>query len=1808
MTDVAVIGIGLRLPGGVTTCTQLWDMLANGADGWSPPPAGRFDEEDLQAWKNTEVEGAYFLTEDIARFDAAMFRISPEEAQAMDPQQRLLLEVTYEALENGGLSLQSIGGTNTAVFVGTFAHDYASLSTKNRCAIGGHTALGASRSILANRLSYVLNLKGPSMTIDTACSASLVALHQARQAILSGEAEQAIVGGVNLICQSDLHVGLHQLNVLSPSGRSYPFDSRASGYGRGEGCVSVILKRVDAAVRDGDPIRAVIRASGVNSDGQTAGIAFPNGEAQESLVRRVYQSAGLRLEDTVLVEAHGTGTPTGDAVEARAIAKVFSNPQLHVGSVKGNIGHLEGASGLAGLVKAIVCLERAMIPPQCGFSHFNTNIPLDKWAMQIPRELNPWPHTGLRRASVNSFGFGGTNAHVVLDHGFSSSFTAGTAWPRTSSDLQIVENGHSTDRLRRLFMISANDQTSGSMMIQQLVDYLKSVRQSHQDQFLQNLAYSLAQRSRLRYRLAVTASSIDELALSLSREMSQLTRLARAPAIGFVFTGMGAQWERMGYDLFQRYPVVRKSFLQADECLKALGCTWKATDETFRYGEVSRINHPDVYQVITTTLQLCLIDLLSSWNIRPRSVVGHSGGEIAAAYAAGALSFSDALKVAFHRGQLIASLEGSPKRTAGGMLAVGWSAEQVQPYLSQLENGVVAVACYNSPRSVTLAGDLAGIRELEKILPEHGALVKRLNVGVAYHSAHVHQLAEPCRQALSDIRPHHRASDVHFYSSVAGSRIETTELGREYWVRNMTQPVRFCDAVFAMCQPSGISRKLDLLVEVGPHATLLGPVSQILKDLDMQKSVGYASCIMRKADGLSSMLELAGTVVMKGGAVDIEAVNVPSQVWQAPPRFIVDLPPYPWNHARRYWVGTPAAVSADRACSPMSAEDSSTLDEGGQKNETSDKLVKQMIRSLNAAAKFFAETALDELTDDDIGRLSDQHRSLVAALKLSRDQDLTPPDVRTKEEIVHAAKGCGAEGELLCRIGNNLGQILQRKVQPLSLMLDGDLLAEYYRSAIGMHQCQDQVSEAIQRTVSENTSSRMRVLEVGAGTGASALRILQDLSKDASGLPLQQYDFTDISPGFFAKARQVLAPWASKVNFKVLDISKDVAAQGFEPGLYDVIVAADVIHATPSIRTTMRSLRQLLKPGGKLVLLELTNPPLRWSIIFGTLPGWWAGVNEGRRLGPTISEAEWDQVLGSTGFSGLDFCARDFEDPSLYLHSVMTSTAVNRTHPYVIIYNGHHPPAVVQALKEWCEDHDLGDVPVYPMDYAGKSDVLLQQDTVCILLSGFWKEDSFDGAFVEQLVALMGKLRSIIWVTEGAVSAQSTPNACVVDAITTYLRVKVPGRTIITHELVGTFQDPGKDSSRMLRESLQLLSGQSDLLNLLPSSLPDPTHEDENYQVNAAGKHRILNNQPVKVRVSHCQILQPCSIPKKSAAFDSAMASFDAVLEELLHDIREHIASLNTPSSVIKRLDKCVRESTQGGKRSRGLMPLRTGQRLLAQGLTDQQARDLSIIGWILEIVHAAYLIDDDMMDGSIFRRNKLCRYLQANVGLSAIGDALLLRSCARYLLRKYFATHPCYMQLLEVFDEALLQEDLGGVADTHVAKSSFQGFQNHTRQTYAFLGVSKTAYNTVYLPLGLAVHYLSLATPANLSVLKDISLQLGVYFQVQDDYLDVFGDPRTTGKVGTDIVERKCTWLLVEALERTTPEQMQHLEVAFADGNTDAARETFEVLGLKERYSEYAQMTHMMISELISNVDESEGLVKEIFEAVLLDIHGRNR
>ncbi|OJJ97801.1 hypothetical protein ASPACDRAFT_1889732 [Aspergillus aculeatus ATCC 16872] len=1818
MTDVAVIGIGLRLPGGVTNCTQFWDMLASGADGWAPPPAGRFDQEDLEAWKKTGVEGAYFLTGDIARFDAAMFRISPEEAQAMDPQQRLLLEVTYEALENGGISLQSISGSNTAVFIGTFAYDYANLAAKNRSPIGGHSALGASRSILANRVSYVLNLNGPSMTIDTACSASLVALHQARQAILSGEIEQAIVGGVNLICQSDLHVGLHQLNVLSSSGRSSPFDRRASGYGRGEGCVSVILKRLDAAVRDGDPIRAVIRASGVNSDGRTAGIAFPNGEAQESLVRRVYQDAGLHLGDTAFVEAHGTGTPTGDAVEARAIARIFSNPQLHVGSVKGNIGHLEGASGLAGLVKAIICLERATIPPQCGFSQPNSNIPLDKWTMQvgpllvpcmynlctIPRGLTPWPLTGLRRASVNSFGFGGTNAHVVLDRGFGSSFISGVAWPRSSSDPHNVDNDLSANRIRRLFMISANDQASRSMMIQQLVDWLGSVRPPHQDPFLQSLAYSLARRSRLRSRLAVAASSIEELSLNMSRDTPGLaSRLARAPALGFVFTGMGAQWEQMGYDLFRRYPVFRESFLRADECLRALGCTWKATDETFRYGEGSRIDHPDVYQVITTTSQLCLVDLLSSWKIRSRSVVGHSGGEIAAAYAAGALSFSDAMKVAFHRGQLIASLERSHTRTAGGMLAVGWSAEQVQPYLSRLETGIVSVACYNSPRSVTLAGDLAGIRELERILPEHGALVKRLNVGVAYHSAHVQQLAEPCRQALSDIESHHHrtSSDVHFYSSVAGARVEVTELGTEYWVRNMTQPVRFCEAVSAVCQGSGAPRELDLLVEVGPHATLNGPIKQILKSLHMQNSVDYTPCMMRKADGVSSMLDTAAAVAMKGGAVDIEAVNISAQAWQAPPRLIVDLPTYPWNHATRYWIETPVAVGADRK--PFS------LAEGRRDvNEKSDQLVGRMISSLDAAAKHFAETALNALTDDDFDRLSDQHRSLVAALRLGRDRDSLPPDGRSKQEIVEAAKNCGPEGDLLCRIGDSLGQILRREIQPLSLMLDGDLLARYYRSALGMQQCQNQVAEAIQGIVTGHNNTAMRILEVGAGTGASALHILQTLSKDASDLPLQQYEFTDISPGFFAKARQTLAPWASKVSFKVLDISKEVVAQGFEPGSYDAIVAADVIHATPSIRTTMQNLRRLLKPGGKLILLELTNPPLRWSIIFGTLPGWWAGVDEGRELGPTIDEGEWDQVLRSTGFSGLDLCARDFDDPSLYLHSVMTSTAVDQNHSYVMIKNGHYPPGTVQGLTSSCEEHGFRDIPTFSMDYALDPTSPLQRDTVCIIFSGVEEEGSPDKMFVERLALLLNRTKGILWVTEAAVSAESTPNACLVAAIAMYLHAKVPGKPIITHELTGTCRRPDEDSSRKICETLQLLSSESDLLDALPSLLPDPTREDEEFHLYAASRDPIPSYHPVEVLVNHCQVPQSPPMLKDSSAFDSAMAQFDAFLEGLLHEIREHLASLKTPSSVIERLDKCLRDSTERGKRWRGRMPLQAGQRLLAHGLTEQQARDLSLIGWYLEILHAAYLIDDDMMDRSVFRRNKLCRYLHANIGLDAIGDALLMRSCGRYLLRKHLAPHPRYPQLLDTLDETILHMDLGGVTDSHISKSCFQGFQHHTAEAYAFLAVQKTAYCTVYLPLALVVHYLDLATPQNLSTVQNLGLQLGAYFQVQDDYLDVFGDPKTTGKVGTDIVERKCTWLLVEALAKATTEQRQQLEVAYAGGDVDRVKGIFETLGLRARYLEYAEEAHKALSAKIANVDESEGLVKGIFEAVLSDLHGRNR
>ncbi|KAJ5247159.1 hypothetical protein N7468_002142 [Penicillium chermesinum] len=650
---LAIIGMACRLPGDVSTPEDLWNLCARGKSTWSEVPKSRFNAEafyhpnpDRPGAFNPK--GAHFLNEDVGLFDAPFFNITLQEARSLDPQQRIMLECVYEALENAGIPTQSIAGSNVGVFAGSSYPDYDLNNNIDAESIPMYAATGMATALQSNRISYYFDLHGPSVTIDTACSSSLAALHLASQSIRSGECSIAIVGGCHLNLLPEPFISMARQRLLADSGKSYAFDERATGFGRGEGAGCIILKSLSDAQAANDTIRSVIVNSGVNQDGRTRGISMPNSDAQEKLMREVYRTAGIDPSQTGYVEAHGTGTKVGDPLEAKALNAVFGEGRtakqpLLVGSLKSNVGHLEGSSGVVSVIKTALMLERGFVLPNCNFSKANEEIPMDKWCMKVPKKLLPWPR-GKTYASVNNFGFGGTNAHVVLER----------------APIKQDDGDHNAEEMkRRVYILSGFDKRAASEMTNGVLKYLHLNPPALLDTVTDDIAYTLGQRrSALPWRVAVTGSFYPELVENLSH--SEPVRAGREPTVGFVFTGQGAQWHGMGKELLDRYPIFQTTMERVDTSLRGLGAQFsiigqynhfvrKGPETDFLFldelrlenSEESSISAAYMSQPACTAVQLALVDLLSSWGVHPKSVVGHSSGEIAAAYAAGILTLDE---------------------------------------------------------------------------------------------------------------------------------------------------------------------------------------------------------------------------------------------------------------------------------------------------------------------------------------------------------------------------------------------------------------------------------------------------------------------------------------------------------------------------------------------------------------------------------------------------------------------------------------------------------------------------------------------------------------------------------------------------------------------------------------------------------------------------------------------------------------------------------------------------------------------------------------------------------------------------------------------------------------------------------------------------------------------------------------------------------------------------------------------------------------------------------------------------------------
>ncbi|KAH7562977.1 hypothetical protein BM1_00024 [Bipolaris maydis] len=923
---IAIIGSGCRFPGHANTPSKLWELLENPKDVSSPLPASRFHAAGFyhrdsahHGHSNVKDLRGYFLSEEGVerKFDANFFGINNAEANVLDPQMRLLLEVTYEALENAGIKIESLQGTNTGCFVGLMSGEYESAMLKDPETIGTYHATGTARSFLSNRLSYFFDWHGPSMTIDTACSSSLVAVHQAVQLLRSGQSNVAIAAGSNMIMDSTNYISESKLQMLSPDGQSRMWDANGNGYARGEGVCTIIMKRLKDALADGDYIECIIRETGCNSDGRTNGIT----SAQAALIRDTYEKAGLNpasIDDRPqYFEAHGTGTAAGDPIEAEAIHSAFfgesnaDDGELLVGSIKTVCGHTEGTAGVAGILKASLALQKGAIPPNMLFTTLNPSIKPFVNHLHLATNRSAWPLVSNgqpRRASVNSFGFGGTNAHAILE----------------SFDNRNEQAG--PDILEPVFMpfvFSAASSKSLRNYVRSFISYLEHGMEGLR---MRDLAYTLhSRRSRFPYALSVVAQDGPELLAKLQevlRESEANTKpvgIRAAPSAGSsqgrsgvigIFTGQGAQWATMGAELLLKSRVASETLARLEQRLAQLPKsdrpTWSLREELLR-AHNSHVSKPEFSQPLCTAIQILLVDISRSAGLEFRAVLGHSSGEIATAYAAGVISAEDAISIAFYRGLCTTKFAQSNNMQPGAMMAVGTSAEDASEVLEAGPfKGRVTIAAINSSSSVTLSGDVDAIEELRDIFEDEGKFVRILRVEKAYHSHHMKPAAESLRQSLAelDIKVNQKSlSRCVWVSSVTGRTLSTKDeekLKAEYWVENLLNPVLFMSALQETCRIAG---RPQAVIEIGPHPALRGPAEQTLREEAAGgDDVPYAALLKRSSEAIPSVAEGLGHLWVHAPhlALDLQGYD---QFISAGASFELErsIPSYAWDHEANYW-------------------------------------------------------------------------------------------------------------------------------------------------------------------------------------------------------------------------------------------------------------------------------------------------------------------------------------------------------------------------------------------------------------------------------------------------------------------------------------------------------------------------------------------------------------------------------------------------------------------------------------------------------------------------------------------------------------------------------------------------------------------------------------------------------------------------------------------------------------------------------------------------------------------------------------------
>jgi acyl transferase domain-containing protein len=875
---IAIVGMACRTPGGADTPHEFWRLLKAGVDATGDVPPDRwdadawFDPDPSAPGKSVTRRGGFLRNVD--EFDAEFFGILEREADAMDPQQRLVLEVAIEAIDDAGIPHASLKLARAGVLIATYQHDYARLAYSDIDSIGLRTLTGTAQCVVANRISHFLDLRGPSMTIDSACSASLTAIHLACQSLRTGESDFVLAGGVSLMLTPEVMVAMSKVGIMAPDGRCKTFDARADGMGRGEGCGVVALKRLSDALADRDRVHAVIRGSATNQDGRSTVLTAPNGLAQEALVREALGNAAVSADRIVYIETHGTGTALGDPIEVGALAAALGSddaPPCFMGSAKANIGHLEAAAGVIGLIKSALVLREGEIPPQPGFGEPNPHLELGHTRLKIAKAAMQLPDNTVPCAAVSSFGMGGSNAHIVLERA-----------------PELPEPPHIGADAVWTLPLSAKTADGLGALGKEWLDLLEAPAAPP----IGDLCYTASQRrSHYPVRLAVTGRTHSELR---SRLTTALTRIAASPdvdppRIGFVYSGQGPQWWAMGRELRQHEPAFAASLEQCDLAIKATA-GWSVLEELSRDEQSTRLGETEIAQPALFAIQTALTALWRSWGVAPEAVTGHSVGEIAAFHAAGALSLEEAARVVVLRGRAMQAATGK------GRMAAAAITESDARLLTRAYEGQLDIAAVNAPASVVLSGEPSAVEDALARLAKRGVQGRALPVDYAFHSAQMSPLAQRFERDLGTLD--WRAPDMTIVSTLTGAPTPQRGFTAADVASAIRSPVRFADAIKTMAAAG-----IDTFVEIGPHPVLAAAIAETL---DPHPPRLMAS-LRRGRDERETMREACAQLYAAGHDPDWSSVQPGEGV-------VTTLPSYPWRR-KRHWLRqtarTHAGIKAD---------------------------------------------------------------------------------------------------------------------------------------------------------------------------------------------------------------------------------------------------------------------------------------------------------------------------------------------------------------------------------------------------------------------------------------------------------------------------------------------------------------------------------------------------------------------------------------------------------------------------------------------------------------------------------------------------------------------------------------------------------------------------------------------------------------------------------------------------------------------------------------------------------------------------------